>query len=89
MIIQYKRTTNDSNVIFSGIPSKICAGHRPEPIIYYGLFTAGKKEPSSSIIEVTFHRDAFLYQAHGDRVNSVGAARFRRPLCDQVCQQII
>ena len=88
MIAQYKRKTNGNNIIISGILPRVGA----EQSFYNKSFSTNNRLQSLCAQENVqfvnfwnhFYHDTSLYQTDGIHLNSVGAARFGRLLCDQV-----
>ena len=88
MIKQYKRKTESKNIIISGILPRVGA----EQSFYNKAFSTNNRlQLICSQENVTFvnlwnhfYHDTYLYQIDGIHLNSVGAARFGRLLCNQV-----
>lgn len=88
MIKQYKRKTDASNIIISGILPRVSA----ESSFYSKAFSTNNRLQSLCSQENvqfanlwnSFYYDSDLFFADGIHLNPVGAARFGRLLCDQV-----
>jgi len=88
MIKQYKRKTDGNNIIISGILPRVDA----EQSFYDKAFSTNNRLQSLCSQEDVqfvnlwndFYDDTYLYQVDGVHLNSVGAARFGRLLCNQV-----
>ena len=88
MINQYKSKTDGNNIIISGILPRVGA----EQTFYDRAFSTNNRlqtlcaQENVKFINLWdhFYHDTYLYQADGVHLNSVGAARFGRLLCNQV-----
>ena len=88
MIRRFKSKVDASNVIISGILPRVGA----EQSFYNKAFSTNNRLKTLCSQENVqfvnfwdnFYRDTFLYQTDGVHLNSVGAARFGRLLCNQV-----
>ena len=88
MIQQYKSKTNANNIIISGILPRVGA----QKAFYDKAFSTNNRlqnlcyQENVSFVNMWnhFYHDQYLFQKDGIHLNSVGAARFGRLLCDQV-----
>ena len=88
MINRYKSKVDGKNIIISGILPRVDA----EQIFYNRAFSINNRlqtlcsEENVHFVNLWnhFYDDTHLFQADGVHLNSVGAARFGRLLCDQV-----
>ena len=88
LIQQYKTKTNANNIIITGILPRVGAKNE----FYNKAFSTNNRlqnlcsEENVSFVNMWnhFYRNKNLFQKDGIHLNSVGAARFGRLLCDQV-----
>ena len=88
MINRYKSKVDGNNIIISGILPRVGA----EQSFYDRAFSTNSRlqtlcsQENVQFINLwdSFYHDSYLYQADGIHLNSVGAARFGRLLCNQV-----